>query len=66
MLVCFKWYYYDFSTSYFREKVDVTLTNTISVASGTTVMAGNGCMRFERRPERLFQRVLIQDASSNF
>jgi len=58
-------YYCDFSTSYFRMKVDVTLTNTTAVDSGTTVKAGNGYVRFERGPESMFRRVLIQDASGN-
>ena len=41
-------YYCDFSTSYFRMKMDVTLTDTITVDSDTTVKAGNGYVRFER------------------
>ena len=58
-------YYCDFSTSYFRVKVDVQLNTAISQASGTTVKAGNGYVRFERGPESMFTRVLIQDASGN-
>ena len=58
-------YYCDFSTSYFRVKVDVQLTTAITQVAGATVKAGNGYVRFERGPESMFRRVLIQDASGN-
>ena len=45
--------------------MDVNLTTAIDQASGTTVKAGNGYVRFERGPESMFRRVLIQDASGN-
>ena len=41
-------YYCDFSTSYFRVKVDVTLGTAITQAAGATIKAGNGYVRFER------------------
>ena len=41
-------YYCDFSTSYFRMKVDVTMTTTIPQALGTTDKGSNGYVRFER------------------
>ena len=46
-------YFCDFSTSYFRVKVDVTLGTAITQASGATIKAGNGYVRFERGPERV-------------
>ena len=58
-------YYCDFSTCYFRVKVDISLGTTITQAAGATVKNGNGYVRFERGPESMFRRVLIQDASGN-
>ena len=45
--------------------MDVTLNTALTQAAGTTVKAGNGYVRFERGPESMFRRVLIQDASGN-
>ena len=47
-------YYCDFSTAYFRVKVDVTLTTAITQNAGATNKAGNGYVRFERGPESMF------------
>ena len=58
-------YYCDFSTSYFRCRVDVTLTNTVTQAAGVANPKSNGYVRFERGPESMFRRVMIQDASGN-
>ena len=58
-------YYCDFSTSYFRVKVDMTLGTAITQPAGATIKNGNGYVRFERGPESMFRRVLIQDASGN-
>ena len=58
-------YYCDFSTSYFRCRVDVTLTNTATQAAGVANPKSNGYVRFERGPESMFRRVMIQDASGN-
>ena len=58
-------YYCDFSTSYFRVKVDVTLGAGVDQVAGQTFKAANGYVRFERGPESMFRRVLIQDASGN-
>ena len=58
-------YYCDFSTSYFRVKVDVTLGTAITQAAGATIKARNGYVRFERGPESMFRTVLIQDAIGN-
>ena len=52
-------YYCDFSTSYIRFRVDVTLANKLTQADGTTVDAANGHVRFERGPESMFRRVWI-------
>ena len=55
-------YYCDFSTSYFIVRVDCNLPTAIVPAAG--VVAGslsNGYVRFERGPESMFNRVLIQD-----
>ena len=52
-----------FSTSYIR--VDVTLSIKLTQADGTTVDADNGYVRFERGPESVLRRVLIQDAGGN-
>ena len=41
-------YYCDFSTSYFRVKVDVTLGADVDQAAGQTIKAANGYVRFER------------------
>ena len=61
-------YYCDFSTSYFRIKVDIT--HSAQVASGGTNGGANGnfnngYIRFERGPESMFRRVQIQDSSGN-
>ena len=58
-------YYCDFSTSYFRCRVDVTLTNTVQEDAGLENAYSNGYVRFERGPESMFRRVMIQDASGN-
>ena len=58
-------YYFDFSTSYFTVKVDVTLTTALTLNAGTTTKAANGSVRFERGPKRMFKRMLIQDACGN-
>lgn len=59
-------YYCDFSTSYFRMRVDVTLNTAIyGYTTGTNNKEANGYVRFERGPESMFRRVLIQDASGN-
>ena len=58
-------YYCDFSTSYFRCRVDVTLTNTVTQAAGVFNPKSNRYVRFERGPESMFRRVMIQDASGN-
>ena len=58
-------YYCDFSTSYIRFRVDVTLANKLTQVDGSTVDAANGYVRFKRGPESMFRRVLIQDASGN-
>jgi hypothetical protein len=58
-------YYCDFSTSYFRCRVDVALTNTVAQEAGTLNAYSNGYVRFERGPESMFRRVMIQDASRN-
>ena len=55
-------YYCDFSTSYFRVRVDCNLPTAIVPAAG---LQSNGYVRFERGPESMFRRVLIQDASGN-
>ena len=41
-------YYCDFSTSYFRIRVDAALPAAIVPAAGQTVTAANGYVRFER------------------
>ena len=58
-------YYCDFSTSYFRVRVDCTLGAAIVPLSGVLNTGANGYVRFERGPESMFRRVLIQDASGN-
>ena len=58
-------YYCDFSTSYFRCRVDVTLTSTVAQAAGVNNAYSNGYVRFERGPESMFRRLMIQDASGN-
>ena len=58
-------YYCDFSTSYFRCRVDVTMTNLVAQTAGLENAYSNGYVRFERGPESMFRRVLIQDASGN-
>ena len=55
----------NFSTSYFRVKVDVTLGTALSQAAGAAVKTGNGYVRFESGPESMFRKVLIQDARGN-
>ena len=45
--------------------MDVTLANKLTQVDGTTVDAANEYVRFERGPESMFRRVLIQDASGN-
>ena len=52
-------------TSYTRFRVDVTLKTALTIDDGTTVDNANGYVRFERGPESLFKRVMIQDASGN-
>ena len=42
-------YYCDFSTSYFRMKVDVTMTNTLTAATGTTDKSSNGYVKEDLR-----------------
>ena len=58
-------YYCDFSTSYFRMRVDCTLPVALTPAAGQTHTNANGYVRFERGPESMFRRVVIQDASGN-
>ena len=58
-------YYCDFSTSYFRCRVDVTLGALVTEDAGLTNTNSNGYVRFERGPESMFRRVMIQDASGN-
>ena len=55
----------DFSTSYFRMRVQCALPNAINVHAGQTFTTANGYVRFERGPESMFRRVIIQDASGN-
>ena len=57
--------YCDFSTSYFWCRVDVTLANTVIQSAGVSNPKSNGYVRFERGPESMFRRVMIQDASGN-
>ena len=40
--------------------MDVQLGTALTQAAGATVKAGNGYVRFERGPESMFRRVLIQ------
>ena len=58
-------YYCDFSTSYIRFRVAVTLSNKLTQADGTAADAAHGYVRFERGPESMFRSELIQDASGN-
>ena len=59
-------YYCDFSTSYFRVRVDCNLPAVIVPAASVVANSqSNGYVRFERGPESMFRRVLIQDASGN-
>ena len=59
-------YYCDFSTSYFRVRVDCNLPAAIVPAASVVANSqSNGYVRFERGPESMFRRVLIQDASGN-
>ena len=60
-------YYCDFSTSYFRVKVNVTAAVGADIASGGAAGAdiNNGYIRFERGLESMFRRVQIQDSSGN-
>ena len=58
-------YHCDFSTSYFRMRVDCTLPVALTPAAGQTHTGANGYVRFERGPESMFRRVVIQDASGN-
>ena len=53
-------YYCDFSTSYFRCRVDVTLANNVAQAAGMSNVSSNGYVRFERGPESMFRRLMIQ------
>ena len=53
-------YYCDFSTSYFRLNVSVTLNTAFAGAAADT-----GYVRFERGPESMFRRIQIFDASGN-
>ena len=48
---------YDFSTSYFRVNVDVTLSNATTAAAGATMKNGNGYVRFERGLGSIIRRV---------
>ena len=41
------------------------MATTVPQALGTTDKGSNGYVRFERGPESMFRRVLIQDASGN-
>ena len=45
--------------------MDVQLTNALTQAGGAPIKNVNGYVRFERGPESMFRRVLIQDASGN-
>ena len=45
--------------------MDAAFPAAIVPAAGQTVTAANGYVRFERGPESMFRRVLIQDASGN-
>ena len=47
-------YYCDFSTSYFRCRVDVTMTNVVEQGAGVDNAYSNGYVRFERGPESMF------------
>ena len=58
-------YYCDYCTSYFRMRIDCTLPVALSAVSGQTHTQANGYVRFERGPESMFRRVVIQDASGN-
>ena len=59
------YYNCDFSTSYFRCCVDVTLTNLVAQDAGLTNAYSNGYVRFERGSESMFRRVMVQDTSDN-
>ena len=43
----------------------MTLANAVTQSAGTTNPKSNGSVCFERGPESMFQRVMIQDASGN-
>ena len=43
----------------------MTLANKLTQVDGTTVDAAYGYVRFERGPESILRRVLVQDASGN-
>ena len=58
-------YYSDFSTSFFRCRVDVGLTGLVPENGGIQNAYSNGYVRFERGPESMFHRVMIQDTSGN-
>ena len=58
-------YYCDFLASYFQCRVDVHLTNTVVQNAGVSNPYSKGSVRFERGPESMFRRVMIQDASGN-
>ena len=60
-------YYCDFSTSYFRFRVDVNMTAALVAGTGNAAgnARNNGYIRFERGPESMFRRVQIQDSSGN-
>jgi len=46
-------------------RVDCTVPVALTPAAGQTHTAANGYVRFERGPESMFRRVVIQDASGN-
>ena len=45
--------------------MDVTLTDTVEQSAGASNAYSNGYVRFERGPESMFRRVIIQDVSGN-